>query len=194
MNCSDICGKQDTYVVFLHRSGKKLLKPSSAQQSHSASCHSPPCAGLVHMLCLQLERLHPILCMAPHIQSSACYVFRGDLPGHASVKLSPYTFTVCLCSSFISFLKLVTLCDPCTESLVFVSLLPPSSLITSETQAIQPPAPTSVLGQNKNPANIGCLKTVFKKKKGVRGGKDGSIGKVPGRQARGPEPEFLALM
>lgn len=42
--------------------------------------------GLVHMLCLRLERLHPILCMAPHIRSSACYVFRGDLSGHASVK------------------------------------------------------------------------------------------------------------
>lgn len=86
VNCSDICEKQDTYAVSLHRSRKKLLKPSSAQQRHSPSCHSPPCAGLVHMLCLQLGCFHPVLCMAPHIRSSACYVFRGDLPGHASVK------------------------------------------------------------------------------------------------------------
>lgn len=64
----------------------------------------------------------------------------------------------------------------------------------SETQATQLPAPTSVLGQNKDSANIGYLKAVFKKKKVVRGRKDGSIAKMLGRQAGGPEPGFLTPM
>lgn len=159
VNCSDTSQKQDTYAVPLHRRRKKLLlKPSSPQQRHSPSCHSPPCAGLVHMLCLRLGRPHPVLCMAPHIQSSACYVFRGDLPGQASVKQPcPHTASLSvsahhLLPSWSSSHFVIRV-----ENLVFVNLFPPSSLITSETQAIQP---TSVLGQNKDSANIGYLKTV----------------------------------
>lgn len=41
--------------------------------------------GLSHMLCLRLGSLL-VLCMAPHIPSSACHLLREGMSGHASVK------------------------------------------------------------------------------------------------------------